>query len=115
MAGTTAGQTVQAMSLLNHQTPEGQAIWLQKSVEKMNNDLKKARGDKAQQFDLTGEMLEKITNSKNNEELQNNLDEVYKELGQQVSKTTMEKIDSWRYFSMLANPRTHIRNIDFQK
>lgn len=111
MAGTTAGQTVQAMSLLNHQTPEGQAIWLQKSVEKMNNDLKKARGDKAQQFDLTGEMLEKITNSKNNEELQNNLDEVYKELGQQVSKTTMEKIDSWRYFSMLANPRTHIRNI----
>lgn len=111
MAGTTAGQTVQAMSLLNHQTPEGQAIWLQRSVEKMNNDLKRARGDKTQQFDLTGEMLDKITNSKNNEELQNNLDEVYKELGQQVSKSTIEKIDSWRYFSMLANPRTHIRNI----
>lgn len=26
MAGTTAGQTVQAMSLLKHQTPEGQAV-----------------------------------------------------------------------------------------
>lgn len=111
MAGTTAGQTVQAMSLLNHQTPEGQAIWLQRSVEKMNNDLKRARGDKTQQFDLTGEMLDKITNSKNNEELQNNLDEVYKELGQQVNKTLWQQIDSWRYFSMLGNPKTHIRNI----
>ena len=111
MAGTIAGQTVQALSLLNHQTPEGQAIWLQRSVDKMNNDLKKARGEKAQQFNLTSDMLDKITNSKNSEELQNNLNEVYQELGQQVSKTIMQKIDAWRYFAMLANFRTHIRNI----
>ncbi len=107
MAGTTAGQTVQAMSLLNHQTPEGQAIWLQRSIEKMNNKL----GDKADQFKLTPEMTEKIVNSKNNEELQNNLNEVYEELGQQVSKSSIQKIDAWRYFAMLANPKTHIRNI----
>ncbi len=111
MAGTTAGQTVQAMSLLNHQTPEGQAVWLQRSVEKMNNDLKKSRGAKAEQLHLTDEMINKIVNSESTEELYNNLDEVYKELGQQVTKTTIQKIDAWRYFSMLANPRTHIRNI----
>ena len=111
MAGTTAGQTVQAMSLLNHQTPEGQAVWLQRSVEKMNNDLKKQRGAKAEQLKLTDDMLNKIVNSETTEELHKNLDEVYKELGQQITKTTMQKIDSWRYFSMLANPRTHIRNI----
>ena len=111
MAGTTAGQTVQAMSLLNHQTPEGQAIWLQRSVDKMNNDLVKIRGENADQFTLTPEMTEKIVNSKNTEELQNNLNEVYEELGQQVTKTNLQKIDAWRYFSMLANPRTHIRNI----
>ena len=111
MAGTTAGQTVQAMSLLNHQTPEGQAVWLQRSVEKMNNDLKKRRGQNADQFNLTPEMTEKIVNSKGAEELQTNLNEVYAELGQQVSKSTIEKIDAWRYFSMLANPKTHIRNI----
>ena len=111
MAGTTAGQTVQALSLLNHQTPEGQAIWLQRSVDKMNKELTKKRGQKAEQFNLTNDMLQKITNSKNSEELHNNLNEVYAELGQQVSKTTAQKIDAWRYFSMLANPRTHIRNI----
>ena len=111
MAGTTAGQTVQAMSLLNHMTPQGQAVWLQRSVDKMNNKLKKTRGKNAQQFTLTDDMLQKIVSSENEEQLTKNLDEVYKELGQQVSKSTMEKIDAWRYFSMLANPRTHIRNI----
>lgn len=111
MAGTTAGQTVQAMSLLKHQTPEGQAVWIQRSVEKMNNDLRKARGEKAQQFDFTAEMQEKIINSKNNDELQNNLNDVYEKLGQQVNKNLIGKIDSWRYFSMLGNPKTHIRNM----
>ncbi len=111
MAGTTAGQTVQAMSLVNHQTPEGQAVWLQRSVDKMNKDLKRTRGEDAEQFKLTPEMLNKITNSENAKVLEQNLNEVYKELGQQVTKTTAQKIDAWRYFSMLANPRTHIRNI----
>lgn len=111
MAGTTAGRTVQAMSLLNHQTPEGQAIWIQRSVEKMNNDLKKAKGDKAQQFDFTAEMQEKIIKSKDKVELEKNLSEVYEELGQQVSKSLSQQIDSWRYFAMLGNFRTHIRNI----
>lgn len=111
MAGTSAGQTVQALSLLNHQTPEGQAIWLQRSVDKMNNDLKKTRGANAEQFNLTEDMINKIVDSKNNEELQNNLNDVYKELGQQVSKTNLQKIDAWRYFAMLANSKTHIRNI----
>lgn len=111
MAGTTAGQTVQAMSLLNHQTPEGQAIWLQRSVDKMNSDLKKFRGKNAEQFNLTAEMLEKVANSENAKALEENLNEVYKELGQQVTKTTAQKIDAWRYFSMLSSPKTHIRNI----
>lgn len=133
MAGTTAGQTVQAMSLLNHQTPQGQAMWLQKSVDKMNKELAQRKGgtikkvedgstrivnkkgvditDKVDLFNLTPEMTQKIVNSKNATELQTNLNEVYEQLGQQVTKTTIQKLDSWRYFAMLANPRTHIRNI----
>lgn len=111
MAGTTAGQTVQAMALLNHQTPEGQAIWLQRSVDKMNSDLRKTRGKNAEQFNLTAEMLEKVASSENVKALEENLNEVYKELGQQVTKTTAQKIDAWRYFSMLSSPKTHIRNI----
>lgn len=133
MAGTTAGQTVQALSMLNHQKPEGQLLWLQRNIDKINNELAKRKGgiieknddntikiidkkgkditSKVELFTLTNEMMEKIMNSKNQEEMYKNLDEVYDELGQQVTKTTIQKIDAWRYFSMLANPRTHIRNI----
>lgn len=133
MAGTTAGQTVQALSLLNHQTPQGQAMWLQKSVDRMNNELAQRRGGKIQKddngnirvinkkgiditekvelFNFTPEMTQKIVSSKNDVALHNNLNEVYEQLGQQVTKTTLQKIDSWRYFAMLANPRTHTRNI----
>lgn len=133
MAGTSAGQTVQALSMLNHQTPQGQATWIQRSVDKMNKELAKKKGgtittdadgnlqvinkqgvditDKVDLFNLTPEMIDKIMNSENQEQMYKNIDEVYEALGQQVPKGMLEKIDSWRYFSMLANARTHIRNM----
>jgi hypothetical protein len=133
MAGTSAGQTVQALSMLNHQTPQGQATWIQRSVDKMNKELAKRKGgtittdsdgnvqvinkqgkditNKVDLFNLTPEMIDKIMNSENQEQMYKNIDEVYEELGQQVPKNTLEKIDTWRYFSMLANIRTHARNM----
>lgn len=109
MAGTEAGQAVQAMSLLNHQTPQGQVVWIQRSIDKVNKDLAKNRKDGAQ-FNFTSEMQQKILNS-TKENLQDNINEVYEELGKQVSKSHIEQLNEWRYFAMLANPKTHIRNI----
>jgi hypothetical protein len=111
MAGTQAGQTVQALSLLNHQTPQGQVTWIQRSVDKINKELIKKRGANAEQFNFTPEMQQRIMETTNQKEMNQVLDKIYEELGQQVSKSKLEQIDSWRYFSMLANPRTHIRNI----
>lgn len=133
LAGTSAGQTVQALAILNHQTPQGQATWIKRSVDKMNKELAKKKGgtittdengnqivvnkqgkditNKVNLFDLTPEMLEKIINSENKEQMYKNIDEVYEELGQQIPKSVIEKVDSWRYFSMLANIRTHGRNM----
>ena len=105
MAGTQAGRTVQAFAMIRHQSPEGMAIWIQNSVDKLNSNLKGK-----QQFEFTPEMQEKILNS-NSENLQQNVDEVMKELGQQVPVDFLGKLDAWRYFSMLGNPKTHIRNI----
>ena len=110
LAGTQLGQAVQAMSLVNRQTPQGQAVYLQKVIDKMNSDIDRRTKGKGKKFELTPEMIEKITNS-SKENLKTNIEEVARELANQVPKTTIEKIDSWRYFSMLANPRTHIRNI----
>ena len=109
MAGTEAGQAVQAMSLLNHQTAQGQVVWIQRSIDKVNKDLAK-RNKNGAQFDFTPEMQQKILNS-TKENLQDNINEVYEELGKQVPKSHIEQLNEWRYFSMLANPKTHIRNI----
>ena len=110
-AGTDAGRMVQAFNILNHQTPTGQVAWIQRSVDKMNKELQQKRNKNTEQFDFTPEMQQKILNAETQEEMYKAIDEVYQELGRQVTKTLAGKIDSWRYFSMLANPRTHIRNI----
>lgn len=113
MAGTQAGRTTQALALLNHMTPQGQVVWLERSVNKANKELEQKFKNKKNipQFELTSDMTEKILNTKSKEEMYKVLDDVYEELGQQVPKTTLEKIDEWRYFSMLANIKTHGRNM----
>jgi len=129
MAGTEAGRTVQAMSIIAHQSPEGQTLWIERSVDKLNQKIASKKGAKIevidgkkvaikngknldlQLFEFTADMQEKLMSVKSNEEMYSVLDEIYEELGQQVPKRTIEKIDSWRYFSMLANPTTHVRNI----
>lgn len=109
MAGTESGRAVQAMSMINHQTPQGQVVWIQRSIDKVNKRLAKERKNGAQ-FDFTPEMQQKILNS-TKENLQDNINQVYEELGKQVPKSHIEQLNEWRYFCMLANPKTHIRNI----
>lgn len=109
MAGTESGRAVQAMSMINHQTPQGQVVWIQRSIDKVNKRLAKERKNGAQ-FDFTPEMQQKILNS-TKENLQDNINQVYEELGKQVPKSHIEQLNEWRYFCMLANPKTHIRNV----
>lgn len=105
MAGTQAGRAVQAFSMLRRQSPNGMAIWIQNSVDKLNS---KINGNN--KYNFTQEMQQKILNS-TEENFETNVEEVLKELGDQVPKSLVGKLDEWRYFSMLANPKTHIRNI----
>ena len=131
--GTGTAQALQMFSMVKRLSPAGQALWVQQTVERTNNEIAKKHKatiqtdengntrvvtnngkditDKVKLFQTTPEMLEDITNSKDSEELAKNVDKAYKELGQQIPKSTMEKLDEWRYFAMLANPKTHIRNI----
>lgn len=118
LAGTQAGQAVQAFALLNRMTPQGQVTYIQRSINKINKKLEDKynkslfKGNRElQQFNFTPEMQQEILNADGKAELESAIDDVYRQLGQQVSKSATEKIDAWRYFSMLGNPRTHIRNI----
>ena len=62
MAGTEAGQTVQAFSLLRKQTPTGQAVYMRKLVDKLNKQIDKQTHGKGKKFELTYDMIQKILN-----------------------------------------------------
>lgn len=102
--GTELGQQVQAMSLIKKASPEGQLMYLQKVVERTN--IKENTNLK-----VTDEMRKKILEAKNETELENVMTDIAVDLGEQLPVTMGDKIRSWRYLSMLGNPKTHIKNV----
>lgn len=111
--GTELGQKVQALSIIQRMTPEGQLKMLEKTINRG-----KTKGDKAfTDIELTQEMKDKILNTYNEDgsydqdKLNQVIDEVKQEVADQMKVTAMDKINEWRYLSMLGNPKTHIRNL----
>lgn len=111
--GTELGQKVQALSIIQRLTPEGQLKMLQKTVNRG-----KAKMDKAfEGVEITQEMIDHILSvyGKDGKFDQKKLDEavedVKKKIADQMTVTKMDKINAWRYLSMLGNPKTHIRNL----
>lgn len=111
--GTELGQKVQALSIIKRLTPEGQLGMLKKIIERG-----KTKGDKAYDgVELTQEMIDKILNIYNKDgsydqkKLTKAVEDVKQQIAEQMKVTKTEKINAWRYLSMLGNPKTHIRNI----
>lgn len=111
--GTELGQKVQALSIIQRMTPEGQLKMLEKTINRG-----KTKGDKA--FDgveLTDDMRQKILDSYKDdgsysqEELNKAVEEVKQQIADEMPSTFMDKVNTWRYLSMLGNPKTHIRNL----
>ena len=111
--GTDLGQKTQALSIIKKLTPEGQISMFSKIVKRAQ-----LRGEKS--FDdvtITPEMVQRVLDAydKNGHYDQKDLDariERFKQdIANQMKTTTTEKIDAWRYLSMLGNPKTHLRNM----
>lgn len=111
--GTELGQKVQALSIIKRLTPEGQLGMLKKVVERG-----KTKGDKAYEgVELTQEMIDEILKVYRNDgtydqaKLDEAVEKVKKKIADQMKVTKMDKVNAWRYLSMLGNPKTHIRNL----
>jgi len=104
MLGTELGQQVQAMSLIKRMSPEGQLMYLNKMVDRLN--LKENANLK-----VSEDMSKRILETKNETELENVMTDIAIELGEQLPVTTSDKLRAWRYLSMLGNPKTHIKNL----
>lgn len=107
-AGTQAGQMVQAMSMMRRLTPEGQLMTLNRITQKLTNEYVKP-GEK--EITVSKERAKDIMMSDTPERLEQAVERAKEDVYNQVPVTTMDKINAWRYLSMLGNPKTHIRNI----
>lgn len=109
--GTTAGQNVQAIRLLKKATPEGKLFYVQKVTDKLNADMQKRFKGKFEDIDIPDELAQKLLDAEGQEEMDAAIDEIYDYVADRVPKTADMRLDAWRYFAMLGNPRTHMRNV----
>ena len=126
--GTALGRGVNAFKLLKKTTPEGQLYYLQKAVQKIQQEYQsrfdkqagkaaKKQGvpaeDIADQYGLKldEDLVQEFLNAETQEARDAVVDKIYNDVAQQIPKTAGDRLNAWRYFAMLGNPRTHIRNI----
>lgn len=126
--GTALGRGVNAFKLLKKTTPEGQLYYLQKAVQRIQQEYQsrfdkqagkeaKKQGvpaeDIADQYGLklNEDLVQEFLNAETDEARTKVVDKIYDDVAQQIPKTAGDRLNAWRYFAMLGNPRTHVRNV----
>ena len=124
--GTKAGQTTQAFKiyqkLLNmvdgyalNMTPQDKVYLMRKSVAEYNAEIPNKKhltaGQRGIRLELDEGLVQQFLNAQTEEQRAEIQPASLDDLGQQAPSSWVEKLNSWRYFSMLFNPRTHIRNV----
>lgn len=109
--GTRAGQAVQALRLLKKATPEGKLYYARKSVDQLQSELTRKYGNEAPNLKIDEDIAAEFLNAQTDEARDAALDKLYDHVAAQLPTTFGDRLNAWRYFAMLGNPRTHIRNI----
>ncbi|MBP3706259.1 MAG: hypothetical protein J6J13_03290 [Clostridia bacterium] len=110
---TRAGQTVQAFSLLKRLDGVGQLYYVQKAVNNLNNELmnKFKSGKDVPQIVIDETLALQLASSKTAADFEITYQAILTDIASQVPATWIDKLNAWRYFAMLANPKTHIKNL----
>lgn len=109
--GTRAGQSVQAIRLLKRTTPEGKLYYIKKTVDNVQNDLNKKYGDKAPKIEIDEQLALDLLTAQTDQDANAAMDAIYNDVAAKIPATIGDRLNAWRYFAMLGNPRTHIRNV----
>lgn len=105
---TRAGQVLQAQRMLKKLSPEGRVMSAVKIKQNIQNQLNEQYGDNAPQVELNDELLDNLRTADNVDKA---MKDIVRDIANQTPNTWMDKWNAWRYTSMLANIRTHVRNI----
>lgn len=99
-----AGRTLQAMRIFNQTSPNARVVRIQKQIQA----LERSRGVSIK---IPAERFEDLLNAADNESAMKIQKQIMRDVWNQIPATWTEKANAWRYMCMLANPKTHIRNI----
>ena len=109
---TAAGQTVQAMRIMKKATPAGRLYALEKVVNKLNGEYaSKIDSGKMKTITIPAELAEQLLRAQTKGEIVTAQSAIEKAIAAQIPATRADKWNTWRYFAMLSNPRTHVRNV----
>lgn len=75
------------------------------------NELATSKLFQTEGIEVPDELAQKLLDAEGQEEMDAALDEIYDYVADRVPKTADIRLDAWRYFAMLGNPRTHMRNV----
>ena len=106
-----AAQAVQGARLFKKLTPDGQLYGIVRSLDAYQEDLKKRYGRRAPEISIPEALQSRYRNAADQAARDAVLEEIYQAVAEQVPSTFLDKYTAWRYFSMLFNPTTHVRNI----
>lgn len=116
--GKALGQSLQAFNLINKMSPSGQLYAMSKQVENLDQQIRnRAKVNKEtglpdyEGIEIDPDLAQQFMEAETAEDRARIQDLIYRDIASKVPATWKDKFNSWRYLSMLGNPRTHIRNI----
>lgn len=108
-ASSHAGRMLNATKLLLRTTPEGRLRVANKEALRLQEKYANRLGGKA--IELSDEQIHRILKAETDDEIAKTMEEINLELWENIPATWLEKMNEIRHFSMLANPKTHLRNV----
>lgn len=107
-----AGRSVQVYAMLKKLGGVGRAVYAQKMIDQINSKYEsQISAGKMQQIVADPALMQQLAQAKTEDEIKTAEDAIFRYIGERTPLTPAQAISNWRYFSMLANPTTHIRNV----
>lgn len=110
---TRAGQTIQAARIIGQLGGVGRLYHVTMELKKLQREIDKRPSSEKKNVKLEVNKLlaEQLAEAETEDEAEAIEDLIKQDLADQIPATLYEKLNAFRYLSMLGNPRTHIRNV----
>ena len=107
-AASQSGRALNAQKLTLRTTPQGRLRILQGEIDRLNKKYADRIDGK---IELTEDQIQRIMNAESPEDIAKAMEDINAEIWDNIPATMFEKMNEIRHWSMLFNPKTHIRNI----